>query len=75
MTCSQIIFRQQHPRTVVQKPVNTTNLSLGEDWEEDIRNGVTDRPRSNEQDITNGVEGARLDKHGYGGLIQSADPG
>ena len=50
---------------------NSTNLSLSEDWEEDIRDVTRDTPRYNKQNTIDGIKGRRLDEHGNDGLVQS----
>lgn len=47
---------------------NGTNLYLGEDWQEDIRDVTPGAPRPNEQKGINGIKGRRFDKHYDDGL-------
>lgn len=53
-------------------------MSLGEDWQKNIRNVTLRTPRSNEQKGINGIEGGGFDKHdgdGFGGLLQATGIG
>ena len=51
----------------------STNLSLGEDGEEDVHNIILDGQRYNNQQRSHGVEGTRLNEHGGDGLAHSTD--
>lgn len=54
---------------------NGTNLILGEDRQEYIRNPAIDAPGCNEQYGADGVKGGRLDEHSDDGLVHSTRPG
>ena len=56
-----------------RKRSNATNLSLSEDWEEEILNGIVGGPSSDPNQESESIESTRLAKDGDDGLIQSAD--
>ena len=68
------------PRGRIRQPVRrsqsceSTNLNLGEDGQEEIRNGVyVGAPRSNDQQRAHSIKGTRLNEHGNDGLAQPTD--
>ena len=75
MTCSSPWVKQRSPKMAVlpSKPNNATNLSLGEDWEEEILNGIVGGPSADPDQKSDSIESARLAKDGDDGLVQSAD--
>ena len=64
-----------HVRQPIKKPEpwESTNLSFGEDRQENIRGMVSGAPRPNEQQRVHGVKGRRLDEHRDDSLVQSTD--
>ena len=50
-----------------------TNLSLGEDGEEESHNVIFDGQWYNDQQPAHGIEGTRLDEHGGDGIAHSTD--
>ena len=51
----------------------STNLSLSEDRQEDIRSVVSSAPWANKQQRIHSIERRRLDEHGDDGLVQPSE--
>ena len=68
---------RHHVRQPVREPMSqeSTNLSLSQDGQKDIRSGVSGTPRTNEQQRANSIKRRRFDEHGDDVLVQSSDSG